>query len=71
LNFGHCAQADASDVRSVGFVRAHRILDGVGIAGPYTIEIEGKGGEPEPGLEGRQERIARSVVHPRASGYFD
>ena len=26
--------------------------------GPYTIEIEGIGGEPEPGLDARQERIA-------------
>ena len=39
------------------------ILDGVGFAGPYTIEIEGIAGEPEPGDEGRQHRIARSVAH--------
>ena len=39
--------------------------------GPYTIEIEGIGGEPEPGLEARHERVARSVEHLRACGYFD
>jgi L-ribulose-5-phosphate 3-epimerase len=59
------------DGGSVDFARVRRILDGVGFAGPYTIEIEGKGGEPEPGLESRQERIARSVAHLRACGYFE
>jgi UDP-N-acetylglucosamine 1-carboxyvinyltransferase len=33
-------------------------------------KIEGIGGEPEPGLEVRQERIARSVAHLRSCGYF-
>jgi L-ribulose-5-phosphate 3-epimerase len=56
---------------AVDFVRVRQILDGVGFAGPYTIEIEGIGGEPEPGLEARQERVARSVQHLRACGYFD
>jgi L-ribulose-5-phosphate 3-epimerase len=59
------------DGGSVDFTRVRTILDGVGFAGPYTIEIEGIGGEPEPGLEGRQDRIARSVAHLRACGYFD
>ena len=59
------------DGGSVDFARVRQILDGVGFAGPYTIEIEGIGGEPEPGLEARQERIARSVAHLRACGYFD
>jgi L-ribulose-5-phosphate 3-epimerase len=59
------------DGGSVDFTRVRNILDGVGFAGPYTIEIEGIGGEPEPGLEGRQDRIARSVAHLRACGYFD
>ena len=59
------------DGGSVDFTRVREILDGVGFAGPYTIEIEGIGGEPEPGLEGRQDRIARSVAHLRACGYFD
>ena len=59
------------DGGAVDFTRVRRILDGVGFAGPYTIEIEGIGGEPEPGLEGRQDRIGRSVAHLRACGYFD
>ncbi|WP_165224598.1 sugar phosphate isomerase/epimerase family protein [Aquisphaera insulae] len=56
---------------AVDFGRVREILDGVGFAGPFTIEIEGIGGEPEPGLEGRQDRIARSVRHLRACGYLD
>jgi L-ribulose-5-phosphate 3-epimerase len=59
------------DGGAVDFTRVRTILDGVGFRGPYTIEIEGIGGEPEPGLEGRQDRIARSVRHLRACGYFD
>ena len=37
------------DGGSVDFDAVREILDGVGFAGPYTIEIEGIGGEPEPG----------------------
>jgi L-ribulose-5-phosphate 3-epimerase len=59
------------DGGSVDFSRIRDILDGVGFAGPYTIEIEGIGGEPEPGLEGRQDRIARSVANLRSCDYFD
>jgi inosose dehydratase len=59
------------DGGSVDFTRVRRILDGVGFRGPYTIEIEGIGGEPEPGLDARQERIARSVRHLRDCGYVD
>jgi inosose dehydratase len=59
------------DGGSVDFARVRRILDEVGFVGPYTIEIEGVGGEPEPGLEGRQSRIARSVAHLRACGYLE
>jgi inosose dehydratase len=59
------------DGGGVDFVGVRRLLDGVGFAGPYTIEIEGIGGEPEPGPEGRHERILRSVAHLRTCGYFD
>ena len=59
------------DGGSVDFARVRRILDGVGFAGPYTVEIEGLGGEPEPGQVGRKGRIARSVAHLRACGYFE
>jgi L-ribulose-5-phosphate 3-epimerase len=56
---------------AVDFTRVRTILDSVGFAGPYTIEIEGIGGEPEPGVEGRHERIKESVAHLRACDYFD
>jgi inosose dehydratase len=56
---------------AVNFVRVREILDSVGFEGPFTIEIEGIGGEPEPGLDLRQERIAKSVRHLKACGYFD
>jgi inosose dehydratase len=59
------------DGGALDFVRVREILDGVGFLGPYTIEIEGIAGEPEPGLEGRQARVARSVEHLRMCGYFD
>lgn len=59
------------DGGSVDFARIRQILDGVGFRGPYTIEIEGIGGEPELGLDARQGRIARSVRHLRDCGYFD
>jgi inosose dehydratase len=59
------------DGGSVDFARVRQILDGVGFTGPYTIEIEGVGGEPEPGLEVRQERVRRSAAHLRSCGYFD
>jgi inosose dehydratase len=54
---------------SVDFVRVRQILDSASFQGPYTIELEGIGGEPEPGLDERQERIGRSVRHLRACGY--
>ncbi len=59
------------DGGAVDFRRIREILDGVGFTGPYTIEIEGIGGEPEPGLEARRERVARSVEHLHSCGYFD
>ena len=57
------------DGGSVNFVRVREILDSVGFDGACTIEIEGIGGEPEPGLEVRQERIARSVRHLNSCGF--
>jgi len=57
------------DGGAVDFTRIREILDGVGYTGAYTVEIEGIGGEPEPGLEGRHERVARSAAHLRACGY--
>lgn len=59
------------DGGSVDFRRVREVLDAVGFAGPYTIEIEGIGGEAEPGLVGRQDRIRRSVDHLADRGYFE
>jgi inosose dehydratase len=59
------------DGGAVDFERIRTILDSVGFLGPYTIEIEGIGGEPEPGPEVRQDRITWSARHLRACGYFD
>ncbi|HEV3121480.1 MAG TPA: sugar phosphate isomerase/epimerase family protein [Isosphaeraceae bacterium] len=56
---------------SVNFRRVREVLDTVGFTGPYTIELEGIGGEPEPGPEVRQERIKQSVFHLHECGYFD
>jgi len=57
------------DGGAVDFERVRTILDGVGYRGAYTIEIEGIGGEPEPGLEERRRRIARSVDYLKRHGY--
>ena len=59
------------DGGAVDFRRVREVLDGVGYQGAYTIEIEGIQGEPEPGLDGRSQRVARSVAHLRDCGYFD
>jgi L-ribulose-5-phosphate 3-epimerase len=59
------------DGGSVDFTRVREILDGVDFSGPYTVEIEGILGEPEPGLEGRVERVSRSAQHLKACGYLD
>jgi len=59
------------DGGAVDFRRVREILDGVGFFGPYTVEIEGIQGEPEPGLEGRVDRVARSAKHLAACGYFE
>jgi inosose dehydratase len=59
------------DGGAVDFRRVREVLDPVGFTGPYTIEIEGIANEPEPGLDGRQERVRRSVEHLRACGYFE
>ena len=59
------------DGGAVDFRRVREVLDGIGYLGPFTIEIEGIGGEPEPGPEVRKERVARSLRHLRSCGYFD
>jgi inosose dehydratase len=58
------------DGGAVDFRRIREILDRVDYHGACTIEIEGIAGEPEPGLDGRVERVRRSVEHLRNCGYF-
>jgi L-ribulose-5-phosphate 3-epimerase len=53
----------------VDFLKVREILDAAGFTGAYTIELEGIGGEPEPGIDVRQERIAQSAKHLRSCGY--
>lgn len=62
---------EIGDGGAVDFRKVREVLDGVGFVGPYTIELEGIGGEPEPGPEVRRERVARSLTHLRSCGYFD
>jgi inosose dehydratase len=59
------------DGGAVDFRRIREILDRAGFDGACTIEIEGIAGEPEPGLDGRVERVRRSVDHLRNCGYFE
>lgn len=54
---------------SVDFAKIGRILARAGYSGAYTIEIEGIGGEPEPGLDERKRRVAASVEYLRSIGY--
>ncbi len=53
----------------VDFAAVGALLDEVGFQGAYTIEIEGIGGESEPGIDERTDRVRRSVKHLRACGY--
>lgn len=59
------------DGGAVDFTKVREVLDSAGFVGPYTIELEGIGGEPEPGTEERHRRICASVEHLRSCGYFD
>jgi inosose dehydratase len=52
----------------VDFANVGRILEDVGFAGTFSIELEGIKGEPEPTLEERQARLDRSVRHLREVG---
>jgi len=56
---------------AVNFVRVLEIMQTVGFAGPYSIEIEGIAGEGELELEQYQARVVESVKHLRNCGFFD
>lgn len=54
----------------IDFVQVREMLDEVNFCGPYSIEIEGIAGEPEPTLIEYESRMAASVEHLRSCGYF-
>lgn len=54
---------------AVDFSRILSIMNSVGYAGIYTIEIEGILGETEPGDVERERRVLESVKHLHACGY--
>jgi len=55
----------------VDFLRVHQILRDCGFRGPYSIEIEGIGEEPQLPLSEYQQRVVESVAYLRTLGYFD
>lgn len=54
---------------AVDFAEIRETLDSVGYMGAYTVELEGIGGEPEPGLEERIGRLRKSCEHLKKCGY--
>lgn len=54
---------------AVDFRRVKSILDSADYSGGFTIELEGIGGEPEPGLDARHERVVQSVKYLRSRGF--
>ena len=54
---------------AVDFQKIREELDAVDYHGACTIEIEGIGGEADPGLDGRHQRVKQSVQHLRACGF--
>ncbi len=53
----------------VDFTEIRETLDSVGYSGAYTVELEGIGGETEPGLEERIHRLRKSFDHLKSCGY--
>jgi inosose dehydratase len=53
----------------VDFALVRGILDAEGYTGPFSLELEGTQGEPDPDLEDYQARVVRSVAHLRKCGY--
>lgn len=53
----------------VDFARVRETLAQEGFAGPFSLELEGTHGEPEPELEEYQKRVIRSVRHLQRCGY--
>jgi len=57
------------DGGAVDFAGVRSVLRQADYRGAFAVEIEGIGGEAEPGIEERRERVRRSVEHLRACGY--
>ena len=55
----------------VDFLRVYQIMRDCGFKGPYTIEIEGIGDEPDLSLAEYHDRVVESVKYLRTLGYFD
>lgn len=55
----------------VDFLRVYQIMRDCGFKGPYTIEIEGSGDEPDLTLAEYHQRVVESVNYLRRLGYFD
>lgn len=56
---------------AVDFLRVYQIMRDCGFNGPYTIEIEGVGDEPDLPLAEYHQRVVESVKYLRTLGYFD
>jgi len=54
---------------AVDFVQIRETLDAQNYQGAYTVELEGIGGETEPGLEERLNRLRKSYEHLKKCGY--
>lgn len=63
-HFPACGAAGAVDFRGV-----RELLDEVGFAGPYSLEIEGIQGETPLTVEEHHQRVVDSVAWLRAQGY--
>ncbi len=58
------------DGGAVDFARVGKIMNDAGFYGPFSLEIEGIRGEPDPTLEQRHERVVRSVQLLRQIGFL-
>ncbi|MBI3862462.1 MAG: sugar phosphate isomerase/epimerase [Planctomycetia bacterium] len=56
---------------AVDFLRVYQIMRDCGFRGPYSIEIEGIGDEPDLPLEDYHARVVESVQYLRSLGYFE
>ena len=55
----------------VDFLRVFQLMRDCGFQGPYSIEIEGVGEEPDLSLAEYHQRVVDSVKYLRTLGYFD